>query len=79
MFSSKSNSFAKKTAPTTLPRRAGSASTTFFVSLLRIYASMFNHFLKALSAIGGDYQETVGALPPKTPVISIITFEMFLR
>ena len=43
-----------KMAPTTLPTRAGNASTVLPASLLNASASLFNHLFKTPSSFGGD-------------------------
>ena len=43
-----------KMAPTTLPMIAGNASTAFPASLLRVSASLINHFFEAPSPFGGE-------------------------
>ena len=64
-------------APTTLPTKAGIASTAFPASLLSASANLSNHFFKTPLSFGGE--PPVPLSPPKTPVMARTIIEIVIE
>ena len=69
-----------KMAPTTLPTRAGNASTVLPASLLNASASLFNHLFKTPSSFGGDPPPPPPPPPPlRTHVMASTIVEIVIE
>ena len=68
-----------KMAPTTLPTRAGNASTVLPASLLNASASLFNHLFKTPSSFGGDPPPPPPPPPLRTHVMASTIVEIVIE